>query len=165
MSDEKIATIVPRAKRSIWKRACIVIVVIVLALMVISTIIYSRYLHPSEEITPRIYAIRNDRNGFPFVNFFLFQIGENYIAFDAGYDNHQTESALQNLGISACVFSTISVLYSGVKRNATKKASQLDGLNFLLDFIGDLRDRYDRQNKVAQATGQEKKPQNGQNNV
>ena len=25
----------------------------------------------------------------------------NYIAFDAGYDNHQTESALQNLGISA----------------------------------------------------------------
>ena len=50
---------------------------------------------------PGIYAVRNDRNGFPFVNFFLFQVGENYVAFDAGYDKVQTEDVLQRLGISA----------------------------------------------------------------
>jgi glyoxylase-like metal-dependent hydrolase (beta-lactamase superfamily II) len=50
---------------------------------------------------PGLYAVRNDRNNVPMVNFFIMQAGEKYIAIDAGYDSSQTENALQWLGISA----------------------------------------------------------------
>ena len=48
-----------------------------------------------------LYAVRNDRNGMPMVNFFIMQAGEKYIAFDAGSDSEQTQNALNRIGISA----------------------------------------------------------------
>jgi len=79
----------------------LVILVFVLALSAVAAFVYSRYLHPTGQIMPGLYGIRNDRNGMPFVNFFIMQAGEKYIAFDAGSDSVQTQQALQRLGISA----------------------------------------------------------------
>ena len=88
-------------RRFTWKRALLVFLAITLVLSSAAAFVYARYLHPTGEIMPNIYAIRNDRNGIPFVNFFLVRAGEHYIAFDAGYDPVQTENQLQRLGISA----------------------------------------------------------------
>ena len=46
-----------------------------------------------------VYAVRSDRNGIPMGNFFLMQIGDEYIAFDAGADSIQADKGLQKLGI------------------------------------------------------------------
>ena len=88
-------------KFSIRKKISFVILAVVLALVATAIFAYSRYLHPTGEIMSGIYAVRNDRNGTPMVNFFIMQAGEKYIAFDTGSDNEQTQNALQQLGISA----------------------------------------------------------------
>ena len=83
------------------KRVFISMLILVLALAAVATFVYTRYLHPTGVVMPGIYAVRNDRNGRPMVNFFIMQAGEKYIAFDAGSDSEQTKAALQRLGISA----------------------------------------------------------------
>ena len=66
-----------RSKKKIW----FAIFAIVLLLVATAIFAYSRYLHPTGEIMPGIYAVRNDRNGTPMVNFFIMQAGEKYIVF------------------------------------------------------------------------------------
>jgi len=89
-----------RRKLPIWKKALLFFLVIALALTASAIFVYSRYI-PMGRVMPNLYAIRNDNNGLPFVNFFLYRVGENYIAFDAGSDTEQTHRALKRLGISA----------------------------------------------------------------
>jgi len=90
-----------RKKLPIRKKILLVISVFVLALVATVAVAYLRYLHPTGEIMSNLYAIRNDRNGIPMVNFFLLQVGEKYIVIDTGSDSIQTENELQKLGISA----------------------------------------------------------------
>ena len=90
-----------------WKKILLVTLAVVILFMAIVVFAYFRYLHPTGRIMPGIYAIRNDNNGIPFVNFFLFQIGEQYIAFDAGSDHVQTERTLQRLDIAASDISAV----------------------------------------------------------
>ena len=90
-----------REKLSLLKRILLIILVFIIALLSTVAFAYSRYLYPTGMIMQGIYAIRNDRNGTPMVNFFIMQAGEKYIAFDTGSDSTQTQNALQRLGISA----------------------------------------------------------------
>ena len=139
-----------KAKKKLhtWKKILLVFLALVSALAAIVAFVYSSYI-PMGRIMPGIYAIRNDNNGIPFVNFFLMQAGEKYIAFDAGSDSEQSQRALQNLGISAsdvvAVFVTHSdydhigsldlfynaVLYTGITE--FQYARRVPGLN-LPDF-------------------------------
>jgi len=89
-----------KKKISAWKKILFAILAVVLVLVATAIFTYSRYLHPTGEIMSGIYAVRNDRNGTPMVNFFIMQAGEKYIAFDTGSDSTQTQNALQLLGIS-----------------------------------------------------------------
>ena len=84
-----------------WKKILLVLLAVILALAIVTVFTYSRYLHPTGEIMSGVYAVRNDRNGTPMVNFFIMQAGDNYIAFDTGSDMEQTQNALYQLGISA----------------------------------------------------------------
>ena len=88
--------------KKILKRILIAVLAFVLVLSGIAVFAYTRYLHPTGEIMPGLYAVRNDRDGIPMVNFFIMQADDgNYIAIDAGSDNGQTANALERLGISA----------------------------------------------------------------
>ena len=87
--------------KRILKRVLLVILALILALTSLAIFVYSRYLHPTGEIMPGLYAIRNYRNRSPMVNFFIMQAGEKYIAFDTGSDITQTQDALYQLGISS----------------------------------------------------------------
>jgi len=89
-----------KKKLAIWKKILIIFSALILVLVSLAIFAYSRYLHPTGEIMPGLYAVRNDRNGMPIVNFFIMQAGEKYIAFDAGSDSEQTQNTLQHLGIS-----------------------------------------------------------------
>lgn len=89
-----------RKKLPVWKKIILIILAFVLALVATIAVVYLRYLHPTGEILSGLYAIRNDRNSIPMVNFFLLQVGEKYIAIDTGSDSIQTENELQKLGIS-----------------------------------------------------------------
>ena len=89
-----------------------VILAVVFVLVTTAIFAYSRYLHPTGEIMSGIYAVRNDRNGTPMVNFFIMQAGEKYIAFDTGSDNTQTQNALQQLGISASDVAAVFLTHS-----------------------------------------------------
>ena len=91
---------IEKKKRPIRKKALLIFLSIILALAVITLFVYSRYI-PMGRVMPNLYAIRNDNNGLPFVNFFLYRTSQGYIAFDAGYDIEQTERAFQRLGILA----------------------------------------------------------------
>ena len=53
---------------------------------------------PTGKIFSEIYTILSNR---PYVNFYLLQIGESYMAIDAGADSVQTARELQRLDISA----------------------------------------------------------------
>ena len=86
--------------KKILKRILFTILALILVLISTAAFAYLRYLYPTGEIMPGLYAIRNDRNGMPMVNFFIMQADEKYIAFDAGSDGVQTQYALQRLGIS-----------------------------------------------------------------
>jgi len=103
MSDEEITIqhSKPKKKRSVFKRVLLVLLALVLVLVTVAIFAYSRYLHPTGEIEPGLFVVRNDRNGTPMVNFFIIRTGEKYVAFDTGSDNAQTLNALQRLGISA----------------------------------------------------------------
>lgn len=100
-TEHKSSQLKVRKKPPMWKKRLIVILALILALVATAAFVYSRYLHPTGEIMPGIYAVRNDRNGVPMVNFFLLQVGEKYIAIDTGSDSVQSENELQKLGISA----------------------------------------------------------------
>jgi len=82
------------------KKRVLVILMITVAITATAIHAYSRYLHPTGEIMPGLYAIRGGGNGVPMVNFFLVQIDEKYIAFDAGANTTQTENELRKLSIS-----------------------------------------------------------------
>jgi len=94
------------------KRILLAFMALGLRLATVAVFAYSRYLHPTREITPGIYAIRNYRNGIPMVNFFLVQADEKYIAFDVGSDSGQTQDALRRLGISADEVVAVFVTHS-----------------------------------------------------
>jgi len=81
------------------KRVLLAVLILFLSAIATSALGYSQYI-PRGRVAPGIYAIRNYNNGLPFVNFFLVQTGQSYIAFDAGSDSAQTEIALQRLDIS-----------------------------------------------------------------
>ena len=87
-------------KRPLWKKALLIFLPIILALAAVTVFVYLRYI-PMGRVMSNLYAVRNDNNGLPFVNFFLYRTSQGYIAFDAGYDIEQTEMALQRLGIPA----------------------------------------------------------------
>jgi len=90
-----------RKKLPMWGKALFIFLALALALGATATVAYWRYIHPTGMIMPGIYAVRSDRNGVPMGNYFLLQIGEKYVAIDAGADNIQTENGLRKLGISA----------------------------------------------------------------
>ena len=54
-------------------------------------------VHPTGKIVTGIYVIMNTR---PFVNFYIFSIGEKYIAIDAGTNSTQSIKKLKKLSIS-----------------------------------------------------------------
>jgi len=98
---ERLASL-PRTRKkiAIWKKIAIVFSALMLVFVAIATFAYSRYLHSTGEIMPGLYAVQNNRNRMPMVNFFIMRAGEKYIAFDAGSDSEQTQNALRRLGIS-----------------------------------------------------------------
>ena len=102
----------PRKRLSLCKKILIAFFVLILALVSTVFIAYSRYLYPTGNITADLYAIRNNRNNIPMVNFFLLQVGEKYIAIDAGSDSTQTENELRKLGISADDIIAVFVTHS-----------------------------------------------------
>lgn len=101
MALAKNTTAVTIKKIATWKKVLLVFLALILALSAIAIFVYSRYLYPTGEIMSGLYAVRNDRNGTPLVNFFIMQAGEKYIVFDTGSDSTQTINSLQRLGISA----------------------------------------------------------------
>jgi len=91
-----------KKKMPLWKKISLIMLILFLSLIVFAIFAYSRYFYPTGEIMPGLYAIRNDRNDRPMVNFFIMQLSdEKYIAFDTGSDSGQTQHALQSLNISA----------------------------------------------------------------
>ncbi|MCL2387790.1 MAG: MBL fold metallo-hydrolase [Defluviitaleaceae bacterium] len=88
-------------QKKILKRVLLAILALIVVLASLSIFAYSRYIYPTGEIMPNLYAVRNYRNRNPMVNFFIKRAGEKYIVFDTGSDSAQTENALQQLGISA----------------------------------------------------------------
>ena len=82
------------------KKILLVTLTVIAILTAITVYTYSRYLYPTGEIIPNLYAIRGGGDGVPMVNFFLIQIDEKYIAFDTGANSNQTENELQKLNIS-----------------------------------------------------------------
>jgi len=94
------------------KKAALIILALMLALAATAAIAYSRLLYPTGEIMPGLYAIRSGGNGSPAGNFFLMQIGEKYIAIDAGGDAAQTEGELRKLGISADEVAAVFVTHA-----------------------------------------------------
>ena len=91
-----------KKKIPLRKKILLIILTLVIALVALLFSMYSRYLYPTGEVIPGLYAIRNDRNGNPMVNFFILKLSDKtYIAFDTGSDSEQTQHALQSLNISA----------------------------------------------------------------
>jgi len=90
-----------KKKLPIWAKVSIVILALILILAATAAVAYRRYIYPTGEIMPGLYAVRTHRNGMPMGNFFLMRAGEKYIAFDAGADNTENENGLKRLGISA----------------------------------------------------------------
>ena len=90
-----------QTKVSKAKKILLIISIFAISIIITAFFIYSRYLHPTGEIMPGLYAVRAGGNGSPMVNFFLFQVDERYIAIDTGVSNNQTEFELQRLGILA----------------------------------------------------------------
>jgi len=88
-------------KYGIWKKILLVFSALLMVIVAVVVFAYSRYLHPTGEIMPGIYSIRNYRNTIPMVNFYIMQAGDKYIAFDGGSDMEQTQKALHRLGISS----------------------------------------------------------------
>ncbi len=89
-----------KKKYPIWAK--ILLVIITLAIMAgAGYFLKSKYeqsiMRPinTQEIIPGIFAVRND-----FVNFYLIQNGESYIAIDAGADSSKTVNELEKFGIS-----------------------------------------------------------------
>ena len=91
----------PKKKLSIRKKILIFILTVVLVLGFMVAVAYWRYVYPTGNIMPGIYSIRTHNNGMPMGNFFLLQVGEKYIAIDAGGNNAETEKGLKKLKISA----------------------------------------------------------------
>ena len=89
-----------KAKSSIRKKILLVVLVFITSIAFTAVFVYSRYLYPTGEIIPGLYAVKTGGNGFPMVNSYLIQVGEKYIAIDTGVSNDQTEIELQRLGIS-----------------------------------------------------------------
>ena len=76
-----------------------VLIVIVSAIIIIYPVRSAVAMHSmtpleTQEVIPGIYAIENQ-----FVNLYLVKSGDGYIAFDAGYDDGATASALGSFGI------------------------------------------------------------------
>jgi len=94
------------------KKILLIILVVIAVLVTLAAVAYSRYIYPTGEIMPGIFAVRSDRNGVPMGNFFLKQNGEKYIAIDAGSDNIQTENELLKLGVSAGDVEAVFVTHS-----------------------------------------------------
>ena len=101
-----------RKRLPIGKKALLVFLALLLALVAVAAVAYSRYLHPTGEIVPGLYAVRAGGNGSPMVNFFLLRAGENYIAIDAGTDPVQTQGELQKLGVSADAVAAVFVTHA-----------------------------------------------------
>ena len=101
-----------KKKLSTGKKISLVFLALILALVTAAAVAYSRYLHPTGEIMPGLYAVRSGGNGNPMGNFFLLEFGEKYIAIDAGADNIQTENELKKLGISANDVAAVFVTHS-----------------------------------------------------
>ena len=91
----------PRKKLTIHKKLLIITLSITSMITIIALFAYSRYLHPTGEIKPGIYAVKTGGNGAPLVNFFLMSVDDGYIAFDSGVNNARTKNELQKLNISA----------------------------------------------------------------
>ena len=87
-------------KLPLWSKILIIFVSIIIVFIVIGIVGYTNYLYSNRNIISNVYAIRNDRNNIPMVNFFLFRTGEKFIAIDAGSDIIQTQKALNKLNIS-----------------------------------------------------------------
>jgi glyoxylase-like metal-dependent hydrolase (beta-lactamase superfamily II) len=90
-----------KKKLSAWAKVLLVFVTVIVVLVSTAVFAYARYLHPTGKVLPGLYAVRQDRNNVPMGNFFIMQAGDKYIAFDAGYESNQTQTALQKLKISA----------------------------------------------------------------
>jgi len=101
-----------RKKLSIGKKVLLSFLTLILALVALAAVAYSRYIHPTGKIMPGLYAIKAGGNGSPMVNFFLLKIGEEYIAIDAGAVNDQTQRELHKLGISASDIVAVFITHS-----------------------------------------------------
>jgi len=77
------------------------ILAVVITLGVTAGVAYRRYVYPTGKILHDLYTVRTHNNGMPMGNFFLLQMGDKYVAFDAGGNSEETRSGLQRLGISA----------------------------------------------------------------
>ena len=91
----------PKKKLTALKTTLFIVLASVLLLAATAAVAYTRYLYPTGEIMPGLYAIRTQRNGMPMGNFFLMRAGDKYIAIDAGAGGAETEEGLQRLGIFA----------------------------------------------------------------
>jgi len=90
-----------RKKLTIWLKISIFILAVVIVLGTVAGFAYWRYIYPTAEIMPGIFAVRTHNNGMPMGNFFLLEADDKYIAIDAGADKTETEKGLLKLGISA----------------------------------------------------------------
>jgi len=90
-----------RKKLSVFRKALFVALAILLVIMSTAAVAYWRYVYPTAKVMPDLYAIRTHNNGMPMGNLFLLQIGNEYIAIDAGADIDQTENGLSKLGLPA----------------------------------------------------------------
>lgn len=88
-------------KLPIRKKLLIIFLALILVFAAAVMAAYSWYIHPTGEIMSGLYAVRTHNNGIPMGNFFILQMGEKYIAIDAGADNIETEIGLRKLGIQA----------------------------------------------------------------
>ena len=75
---------------------CLVIACAIIIFYPVRSVVAMRSMNPLEtqEVIPGVYAIENQ-----FVNLYLVKSGDGYIAFDAGYDDGATASALDSFGI------------------------------------------------------------------
>ena len=101
-----------RKKLHARKKILLIILVVIAVLISLAAVAYSRYIYPTGEIMPGIYAVRSDRNDVPMGNFFLLKNGDKYIAVDAGSDNIQTENGLLKLGVSADDVEAVFITHS-----------------------------------------------------
>ena len=90
-------------KVSTRSRVLLVILTVIVLIAAVAALAYWRYVYPTGEIMPGVYAIRTHNNSMPMGNLFLLQLGDSgsYIAIDTGGDTSETENGMQKLGISA----------------------------------------------------------------